>query len=98
MKAKERQFQQKRFKHGTILFGRGYLLLRDMLDAGVFDCACLNGEFGDIQMSLRCCVPYAWLTFVTNSADDPLRWPIGVANLEDTNGLRLVPPLGNACA
>ena len=31
-------------------------MLRDMLDAGVFDC--LNGQFDDIQVSVRCCVLY----------------------------------------
>jgi hypothetical protein len=72
----------KRFKHGAILFGWGDSLLRDMLDAGVFDC--LNGEFDDIQVSLRCCVPSVWLTFVTNSADQPLRGPISVSNLGRT--------------
>ena len=59
----------------------GDSLLRDMLDAGVLDC--LNGEFGNVQVSVRCCVLAMWLTFVTNSADQPLRWPISVANLED---------------
>ena len=34
---------EKRRKNGAILFGWGDSLLRDMLDAGVFDC--LNGEF-----------------------------------------------------
>ena len=29
-------------------------MLRDMLGAGVFDC--LNGEFGDIQVSVLYCV------------------------------------------
>jgi hypothetical protein len=72
---------EKRRKNGAILFGWGDSLLRDMLDAGVFDC--LNGEFSDIQVSVRCCVLAMWLTFVTNSADEPLRWPISVANLED---------------
>ena len=41
---------EKRRKNGAILFGWGDSLLRDMLDAGVFDC--LNGEFGDIQVKL----------------------------------------------
>ena len=67
---------------GAILFGWGDSLLRDMLDAGVFDC--LNGEFGDIQVSLRYRVPFVCLTFVTNSADEPLHWPISVSNLGRT--------------
>jgi hypothetical protein len=73
---------KKRLKHGAILFGWGDSLLRDMLDAGVFDC--LNGEFGDIEVSLRYCVPSVWLTFVTNSVDQPLRGPISVSNLGQT--------------
>ena len=70
----------KRRKYGATLFGWGDSLLRDMLDAGVLDC--LYGEFDDIQVSVRGCVPSMWLTFVTNSADESLRWQIGVANLE----------------
>ena len=72
----------KRRKHGAILFGWGDSLLRDMLDAGVFDC--LNGEFDDIQVSLRYCVPSVCLTFVTNSVDQPLRGPVSVSNLGRT--------------
>ena len=52
----------KRRERGAILFGWGDSLLRDMLDAGVFDC--LNGEFGDIQVSLRPCVPSVGLCVV----------------------------------
>ena len=73
---------EKRRKNGAILFGWGDSLLRDMLDAGVFDC--LNGEFGDIEVSLRYCVPSVWLTFVTNSVDQPLRGPVSVSNLGRT--------------
>ena len=80
-KSQEASIADKRRKNGAILFGWGDSLLRDMLDASVFDC--LNGEFSDIQVSVRCCVLAMWLTFVTNSADEPLRWPISVANLED---------------
>ena len=75
---------EKRRKNGAILFGWGDSLLRDMLDAGVFDC--LNGEFGDIQVSVRCCVLAMWLTFVTNSADQPLCGQIGVANPGEIEG------------
>ena len=82
IKAKERQARKNACKHGAILFGWGDSLLRDMLDAGVFDC--LNGEFGDIEVSLRYCVPSVWLTFVTNSVDQPLRGPISVSNLGQT--------------
>ena len=39
---------------GAILFGWGDSLLRDMLNAGVFDC--LNGVFQDIKVSVRCCM------------------------------------------
>ena len=46
---------RKQGKHGAILFGWGDSLLRDMLSAGVFDC--LNSEFDDIQVSMRCYVP-----------------------------------------
>ena len=73
---------EKRRKNGAILFGWGNSLLRDMLDAGVFDC--LNGEFDDIQVSLRYCVPSVCLTFVTNSVDQPLRGPVSVSNLGRT--------------
>ena len=40
--------------NGAILFGWGDSLLRDMLNAGVFDC--LNGVFDDIKVSVCCCV------------------------------------------
>ena len=45
----------KRRNRGAILFGWGDSLLRDMLSAGVFDC--LDSEFDDIQVSVRCYVP-----------------------------------------
>ena len=73
---------KKQCNDGAILFGWGDSLLRDMLDAGVFDC--LNGEFGDIQVSLCYCVPFVCLAFVPNAADEPLRWPISVSNLGRT--------------
>ena len=72
---------RKQRNRGAILFGWGDSLIRDMLDAGVFDC--LNSEFDDIQVSVLSCVPSMWLTFVTNSADESLRWRIGGANLEE---------------
>ena len=71
----------KQRNRGAILFGWGDSLLRAMLDAGVFDC--LNSEFDDIQVSVLSCVPSVWLTFVTNSADESLRWRICGANLEE---------------
>ena len=37
------------------MFGWGDSLIRDMLDAGVFDC--LNSEFDDIQVSVLSYVP-----------------------------------------
>ena len=45
---------RKQRNRGAILFGWGDSLIRDMLDAGVFDC--LNSEFDDIQVSVLCCV------------------------------------------
>ena len=45
---------RKQRNRGAILFGWGDSLLRDMLEAGVFDC--LNSEFDDIQVSVPCCV------------------------------------------
>ena len=53
-KSQEATSARKRRDHGAILFGWGDSLLRDMLDAGVFDC--LNSEFDDIQVSVLCCV------------------------------------------
>ena len=80
-KSQEATSARNRRDHGAILFGWGDSLLRDMLDAGVFDC--LNGQFDDIQVSVLSCVPSVWLTFVTNSADESLRWRISGANLEE---------------
>ena len=53
-KTQEATSARKRRDHGAILFGWGDSLLRDMLSSGVFDC--LNGEFDDIKVSVRCCV------------------------------------------
>ena len=53
-KSQEATSARNRRDHGAILFGWGDSLLRDMLDAGVFDC--LNSEFDDIQVSVLCCV------------------------------------------
>ena len=82
MKAKERRVQQKTLQTWAILFGWGDSLLRDMLDAGVLDCH--NGEFGDTQASLHYYVHSAWLAFVTFSVDQPLRGPISVSILGQT--------------
>jgi len=53
-KSPEATIANKRQASGAILFGWGDSLLRDMLNAGVFDC--LNGVFQDIKVSVRCCV------------------------------------------
>ena len=53
-KSQEATSAKKRRTRVVILFGWGDSLLRDMLSAGVFDC--LDDEFDDIQVSMRCCV------------------------------------------
>ena len=83
-KAMDQQARENDASMGQFFLGaRGEIRCYATCWTQVCSTASTFGEFDDIQVSVLCCVPSMWLTFVTKFADESLRWQIGGANLEE---------------